>query len=95
MDTLVGQCEISTLEPFDELTLDLIRKKSSENSEKAGTIRILIENFENLEEIWYLCDTKIVYDWKYIFVILFWQSYSNQKLAEIQQCSVMTGNFLL
>ena len=48
IDALVGQCQISTLDPFDELTLELIGKKET----KTGKIRILIENFENLEEIW-------------------------------------------
>ena len=47
IDALVGQCQISTLDPFEELTLELIGKKET----KTGKIRILIENFENLEEI--------------------------------------------
>ena len=51
IDAFLGQTLISTLDPFDELTLKLTGRRGKATEDMPGKVRILIENFENLEEI--------------------------------------------
>ena len=51
IDAFLGQSNISTLDPFDELTLKLTGRRGKATEDVPGKIRILVENFENLEEI--------------------------------------------
>ena len=51
IDTFLGHSLISNLDPFDEITLKLTGRRGKVSEDMPGEIRILIENFENLEEI--------------------------------------------
>lgn len=57
LDTFIGQTQISSLDPFDELTLELKGRRSKKEEIMPGQIKILIENFQNIENIWliFLC----------------------------------------
>ena len=51
LDTFIGQTQISSLDPFDELTLELKGRRSKKEEIMPGQIKILIENFQNIENI--------------------------------------------
>lgn len=51
LDTFIGQVLVKTLEPFDELTLELKGRRGKKDESVPGQVVLMVENFTNLEDL--------------------------------------------
>ena len=51
LDSFIGQVQVSTLDPFEELSLDLKGRRSKKDEKVCGQIKLMVENFHNLDQV--------------------------------------------